>query len=126
MAANLRRLTAGAEDLQVLSGGTIVVRLDNGREHAVQIREDRDGLVLEAWVANQRQVRRLGDVDVYAWQLNRTARLVGFRCNERGQLVAHAWTPIDGLTSNLFCLTVRTLAAEADHRELLLTGQDRR
>jgi len=59
------------------------------------------------------------------WLRNRRSQLVGFRIDEKGSLVAHGWTPEEGLTPEAFQLLVRTVAREADRYEFQLTGLDR-
>jgi hypothetical protein len=125
MHADWRALVAPADDLEV-DRNTIVVRFTNGRTHVVTVSDDQNGILLEALVAGKRHLQRVSDPTAYAWQLNRSSRVVGYRLDHCGRLVAHAWSPLPGLTEELFQLLVRTLAAEADHRELVLTGLDRR
>jgi hypothetical protein len=115
---------AQAPDLEA-AGSSVVVALANGRRHTVRIEESDDGYVLEAVVAG-RQVERGDDAVMRAWLLNRCSRLVGYRVDRRGRLVAHVWSPRDGMTKAMFLVLVRTLAREADRHELLLTGADRR
>lgn len=109
-----------------VTGDAITVRLANERRHVVKVADDDDGYLLTATVAGRRATGDPGAAALEAWQRNRRRRLVGYRVDKRGRLVAQAWTPRAGLTPEAFRLLVRTLAAEADRHELLLTGTDRR
>ena len=105
---------------------SITVEIKNGRRHRVRVDEIEDGYVLEAVIAGPAETARLHDPYIAAWQRNRSSRVVGYRIDRRGRLVAHAWSPRNGLTAEMFLLLVRTLAREADRHELLITGLDRR
>jgi hypothetical protein len=116
---------ARARDFTV-TDAAIDVRLPNARRHAVSVRADDDGYVLEAVIAGRRHTAAAFDDPVLtAWRRNRSSRIVGHRIDRHGRLVAHIWTPRAGLTAALFQTLVRTLAREADRQELLLTGSDR-
>ncbi len=104
----------------------VVVRFDNGRSHRVRVRVAPDGYVLESVIAGPAHTALLGDLHIAAWKRNRSSRLVGYRIDAYGRLVAHVWTPREGLTPEMFMLLMRQVAGEADRHELLLTGRDRR
>jgi hypothetical protein len=104
---------------------SLLVTMPNNRRHRVRVIPSDVGYRLEAIVARRRDVRNLGMSSLDAWELNRTSRLVGYQVDRRGRLIAHAWSPRAGMTKAMFQVMVRTLAQEADRRELLLTGADR-
>jgi len=104
----------------------VVVRLDNNRSHKVRVGSAEDGYVLEAVIAGPAHTARLDDPVAVARERNRNSRMVGYRVDARGRLVAHAWTPREGLSREMLLLLVRRVASEADRHELLLTGLDRR
>lgn len=123
MRADLGKLAARASDVRLdLVRSSIVVTLRNGRRHEIRIDPRDDGYLFEAIVAGPRDTARLGDPAMNAWRRNRSSRLVGYRVDRRGRLVAHAWSPREGLTREMFLVLVRTLAREADRHE----GSDRR
>lgn len=68
------------------------------------------------------QIARSPQLD--AWQRNRAVKLVGFRVDARGRLVAEARVPKHGLTPDEFRTYVSAVATEADRLELILTGKD--
>lgn len=84
-----------------------------------------DGYVLESVIAGAAHTSLIGDLQIAAWKRNRTSRVVGYRIDAHRRLVAHAWTPREGLTREIFVLLLRQVASEADRHELLLTGRDR-
>jgi hypothetical protein len=104
----------------------VVVEFKNGRSHRVNVDAIDDGYGLEAVIAGPAETARLHDPYIAAWQRNRSSRVVGYRIDGRGRLIAHAWSPRHGLSAEMFLLLVRTLAREADRHELLITGLDRR
>lgn len=127
MRAEWRKFAAGADDVAIdRLRGEVEVSFANGRRHVVRIAEDYGGWHLEAVVAGPRETARLHDARVMAWQRNRRSRVVGYRVDARGRFCAHAWTPREGMTREMFLLLVRTLARDADRAELVLTGADRR
>ncbi len=81
---------------------------------------------MTAEVADAETMGQLNDATRNAWLRNRRSRLVGFRVDGSGALVAHGWTPKIGLTSEAFQTLVRTVAREADRYEFQLTGLDER
>lgn len=105
--------------------GAIVVRFGDGRQHRVSCLPEDGGWRLRAIVARAAALQGIEDVPLRAWRKNRASKLVGFRVDERGRLVGEAWVPQAGITAEEFQLYVRTVAAESDHFEHVLTGEDR-
>jgi hypothetical protein len=121
---DLRRLARGMRDV-TFDGDTIVVRLARDRIQRIAIDDSAgDVLRLHSMVARARDLADVRSPEGWAWRRNRTSSLVGFRIDIRGRLLAEAWMPREGLTADEFRETVRTLAAEADRVEYLLTGDD--
>lgn len=95
------------------------------RKHVVRVAEGDDDFTLEATIVGPSvlaQMDRSPQLD--AWQRNRAVKLVGFRVDARGRLVAEARVPKHGLTSEEFRTYVLAVASEADRLELILTGKD--
>src|SRR5688500_7838669 len=111
MRADWRELATGAPDLDA-SRGRIVVRLPNPRSHAVSVSESVDGYSLEAVIAGRHATSRIDAAAIKAWRRNRSSRVVGYRIDRRGRLVAHAWSSRAGITQELFQTIVRALARE--------------
>jgi len=120
-----RRLCV-AEDLSVRRGGRIQVGFANRRSHEVRVHDGDDGYLITAIVADLDDRRPVQDPYEDVWLRNRRSRLVGFRIDNDGTLVAHGWTPRAGLTAEAFQLLIRTVAREADRYEFHLTGADAR
>ncbi|MFF5180688.1 hypothetical protein ACFY2Q_21890 [Micromonospora sp. NPDC000316] len=102
------------------------VSFANGRSHTVRIQDVPDGYLLTAVVAGSDVVAQGDRLYREAWEKNRHSRLAGFRVDGEGRMVAHGWTPKDGLTAEAFQSVVRAVAREADRYEFQLTGADRR
>lgn len=113
----------GQADLKVASGA-LVVELGDDRRQVVQVTAGEDCLELSSNVLRPGLVKA-EDVVFRAWRRNRITRLVGFKVDKRGWLIATAWTPIAGLTAAEFVALVRRIAREADLFEYQLTGADR-
>lgn len=127
MRAEWRKLVSGVDDMATdRFRSAVEVYFANGRRHVVRIAEQDDGYELEAVVASAAETAHFGDPSMSAWQRNRNSRVIGYRVDSRGRFCAHAWTPREGLTREMFLFLVRTLAREADRHELLITGADRR
>jgi hypothetical protein len=122
MAAEWTRLCR-ARDLEV-ERSHVDVRLGDGRSHRVHVEEGGEGYLLSALVARLAVVESVQDLALWAWQRNRATALVGFRFDMQGRLVGETWVCKAGLAADEFQLHVRTLAAECDRFEYLLTGQD--
>jgi hypothetical protein len=114
-----------ADDLTV-KRGRVRVTFAGGRSHEVRIRETDGAYLLTAIVAGWDVVGQMPDPYLAVWSRNRHSRLVGFRVDEEGTMVAHGWTPKDGLTPAALQHLVRAVAREADRYEFQLTGTDRR
>ncbi|MEU5563606.1 hypothetical protein [Micromonospora musae] len=102
------------------------VSFANGRSHAVHVQDVPDGYLLTAVVAGSDVVAQWDRLYRDAWERNRHSRLVGFRVDGQGRMIAHGWTPKDGLNAEAFQVLVRAVAREADRYEFQLTGADRR
>ena len=118
------RLCAAA-DLTVRPG-RVRVHFPGGRSHDVHVRGTDSGYLVTATVATWDVIGQLSNPNRAAWKRNRRSRLVGFRITAEGTLLAHGWTPEDGLTADAFQLLIRAVAREADRYEYQLTGTDRR
>ncbi|MBM7085674.1 MULTISPECIES: YbjN domain-containing protein [Micromonospora] len=92
----------------------------------MHVHDGGEAYLLTAVVANAEVVGQWDRLYREAWERNRHTRLVGFRVDADGALVAHGWTPKDGLTADAFQAVVRAVAREADRYEFQLTGTDRR
>lgn len=113
----------GHGDLTI-EGDTVEVRFKDERGHRVRVEKAVDGWTLTAKIASGSALGRLGEPEVFVWERNRTSQLVGFRIEKNDRLIGEAWVPEEGSTDDEFLLYLRTLAAEADRLEALLTGQD--
>jgi hypothetical protein len=111
-----------AGDLRV-SGSNVEVRTAE-RGHLVSLEERDDSLVLTSIVVPRHIVDGVRDLILLAWKRNRATQLVGFRIDRRGRLVGEASVPKAGLTAEELQLYIRTVAAECDRFEYLLTGRD--
>jgi len=107
-----------------VDGDQVAVSLDDGRRHTVAISEHSDGYRLAAIVARAAVLSRVVDAPIRIWRWNRETHLVGFRIDRRRRLAAEAWVPKPGLSSEEFQLYLRSVAAEADRFEFVLTGRD--
>ncbi len=112
-----------AKDLKP-SGDQIDVEFISGRRHLVSIIDDGSALRLEGMVARRAVVAEHDDIAIVVWTRNRTTALVGFRIDDRGRLVGGTVVPKVGLTAKELQTCVRTVAAECDRFEYLLTGRD--
>lgn len=107
-------------------GQQVIVLFANGRSHAVRVHDSADSYLVTAVVAGADVVLQWDGMHLEAWLRNRHSRLVGFRVDEDGRMLAHGWTPKDGLTADAFQTLLRAVAREADRYEFHLTGADRR
>ncbi len=112
-----------ASDLKVDASG-IEVHFSDDRRHSVTVEEHDDAYFLRAFVVRQAVVSSLPYLFEQVCLRNQAVLLVGFRIDHRGRLVGEAWVPKVGLTAEEFQLYVRTLAAECDRLEYVLTGRD--
>jgi len=122
MAANWVRLCR-ASDLTITEPH-VDVRFGDERRHRVSVRDDDDAYLVSGFVVRRATVESIPNLPIQAWIRNRATQLVGFRIDRHLRLVAEAWVPKAGLTSAEFQLYVRTVAAECDRFEYLLTGRD--
>ena len=118
------RMCQGAESIAIDEKG-VMVELSNGRRHRILVRDQGDSYEFTAVVARPNALEKINDISLQAWKRNRAAQLVGFRIDSRGRLVGESWVPKTGLDADEFCLYIRRIAAECDHFEYVLTGQDR-
>ena len=118
------RMCQGAESIAIDEKG-VIVELSNGRRHRILVRDQGDSYEFTAVVARPKALEKINDISLQAWKRNRAAQLVGFRIDSRGRLVGESWVPKTGLDADEFCLYIRRIAAECDHFEYVLTGQDR-
>jgi len=122
MAADWARLCR-ANDLTI-NEPHIDVTFGDERCHRVSVRDDGDTYLVGGFVVRRATVASIPNLPIQAWIRNRATQLVGFRIDSQLRLVAEAWVPKAGLTSAEFQLYVRTVAAECDRFEYLLTGKD--
>jgi len=111
-------------DMEV-QGEHVIVTLDDERVQSVLVTEEVDSLEFSSVVLRSGLTQSIPDVELLAWRRNRSMRLVGFKIDKRGRLVATAWAPLAGLTSSECTSLIRRLAREADLFEYQMTGADR-
>jgi len=102
----------------------VQVTFPHGRAHRIYVEDADNYYRATGFVVRQSVVESTPGLAVQVWLRNRSTRLVGFRIDRRNRLVGEAWIPKLGLTSDEFQLYVRTVAAECDHFETVLTGRD--
>lgn len=103
---------------------SILVALEGGRRHRVDVTVEAEVIELRAIVATAAALRSVEEPVLTAWRRNRAASLVGFRFDKRERLVAEAWMPKAGLEAQEFLSYVRAVARESDSLEFRLTGLD--
>jgi len=108
----------------VVRGAEVTVDLPDGRRHRVSVDELDDGIRLTGRIATRGAIERLDSPELVIWLRNRTVPLVGFHFDKHGSLVGEARAPRVGLDADELCFYVRTVAAECDRLEALLTGED--
>ncbi|HPJ07319.1 MAG TPA: hypothetical protein PLB09_04755 [Deltaproteobacteria bacterium] len=118
------RMFQGSESIAIDEKG-VMVELSNGRRHRIHVRDQGDSYEFTAVVARPKALEKINDISLQAWKRNRAAQLVGFQIDSRGRLVGESWVPKTGLDADEFCLYIRRIAAECDHFEYVLTGEDR-
>lgn len=111
------------KDLSI-RGFDVEVSLPDGRHHTVAVEQLDDGFRLTARIASPRELGDLAEPELDMWQRNRAVQLVGFHIDRYDRLIGAALVPGVGLRSDEFVLYLRTLAAECDRLEALLTGVD--
>lgn len=102
----------------------IEVSFGDGRRHRVAVEDGADAYLLSAFVVKQAVVTSLPTLALDVCLRNRATDLVGFRIDRQDRLHAEAWIPKAGLDSEELQWCVRTVAAEADRLEYILTGRD--
>lgn len=107
-----------------LDGDGAVVRFESGRTHRVRVSETESAFDMVAMVARAARVLDPERLPETVWRRNRASQLVSFKIDARGRVVATAWCPKAGVSSDEFTLVLRKLAAESDRFEYLLTGKD--
>ena len=113
----------GQADLEV-DGDFVSLSLARGRRQRVHVADRGDALEVAGVVARRAVVQTIPDIQLRAWERNRTIHLVGFRVDARGRLVGEAWIPRSGLSADEFLYQVRRVAEECDRFEYVLTGRD--
>lgn len=108
-----------------IEGEAVVVDLDFGRGHRVEVHPTNEGVELSGVVARGAAVETSENVALAAWERNRAVSVVGFRFDGRGRLVGEACAPFAGLTKDEFLFYVRSTAVACDLFEFQLTGKDR-
>ena len=106
------------------NGKYVDVEFLSGRRHRVSVTDESDLLRLTGIVVRRAVVAAYPDLPIVAWTRNRATALVGFRIDESGRLIGEASVPKVGLTAAELQALVRTVAAECDRFEYLLTGRD--
>ncbi len=124
MANEWKRLCRGLG--LVLGEDGVNVRFSEGRKQWVSVTDDEDSYLLASVVLSPNALKQIqGETpEEHAWKWNRVSQLVGFRVDQRRGLVGQARVPKAGLTADEFVAYVRTVAAECDRFEYLLTGCD--
>lgn len=105
-------------------GYTATVTFGNDRKHVIRIEEAEGEYRVWAIIARQSIVSGQDDLQLRIWQRNHGSKLVSYRIDQKGRLIGEAWVPKAGLTEDEFRLYARTVAAECDRFEYLLTGRD--
>jgi hypothetical protein len=119
-----RKLCSSARDVEV-DGDSLVVSLQDGRRHRIDVQVSDEAVELRAIVAGRAVVESQEDAALAAWYKNRAISLVGFRIDRKGRLIGETWIPQAGLTAAEFLVYVHSMAAACDLFEFQLTGQDK-
>jgi hypothetical protein len=124
MSADWRKLSRSSK-LET-TADAIYVKFQDGRKQVVSVDEPTSGQI-RIWsvVAGRDVVRGLTRTNIRAWVRNRLTELVGFKVNDRGQLIGEVSVPIAGLKKREWEFYVRGLARACDRFEYVLTGLDR-
>lgn len=107
-----------------LEGEAIKVSFHGGRKHYVRTEEIDGELRIWSVIARRSVVEGQKNLQIRIWQRNHAARLVSYRIDERGRLIGEAWAPKAGLTQDELEFYIRSVAAECDRLEYLMTGSD--
>jgi hypothetical protein len=111
-------------DHLTVDGSSVVVRLDRGRSHRVEVVEQGDGLDLSADVITRQIAESIGNLPLRILHYNRSVQLVTFHIDGKGAVVARSRVPARGLAEASFQKALCHLATEADRLEYLLSGKD--
>jgi hypothetical protein len=112
-----------AKDLTIY-GNHVDVSLEDGRGHRIIVTDEGKVYRIRGIVVRRATVASLPNLPIQVWKRNRTTHLVGFRIDRKMRLIAEAWPAKPGLTAEEFQFYLRTLAAECDRFEYILTGGD--
>jgi hypothetical protein len=102
----------------------VVVSLDTGRKQLVRVEDGSESFRLISLVVKRAVMEKLPNASLDLWQLNRGLPLVGFRVDQKGNMVGETWVPKQGLNAEEFEIYVKTLASDCDRLEHQLTGRD--
>ena len=122
MTASWHRLCR-AKDLHV-DDSQVRVDFSNDRHHVISVEETEDAYRLTGIVARPAVAAATTDLALRAWIKNRATQVAGFLFDIRGRLIGQSHLPKAGVSAEEFQICVRTLAAECDRFEYLLTGRD--
>jgi hypothetical protein len=122
MIASWHRLCR-ATDLHV-DDSHVQVKFANGRHHVITVEENDDAYRFTGIIARPSIASGRADLALRAWIKNRATQLAGFMFDARERLVGETCLPKVGATAEEFQICIRTLAAECDRFEYLLTGKD--
>ncbi len=108
----------------IVEGSSVVVSLDRGRSHRVEVSEQNDGMELTADVITRQVADGIANLPMRIMHYNRSVQLVTFHIVPRGGVVARSWVSKRGLAQSAFQRALHHLACEADRLEYLLSGKD--
>lgn len=100
------------------------MKFEDERRHRVLVIDEGDAYLISGFVVRQAVVTSIPNLPVQVWTRNRATKLMGFRIDRRLRLVGEAWVPKAGITAEEFQLYLRTVAAECDRFEYIITGRD--
>lgn len=118
------RTLLGDPTITVHSEDTVLVELDEGRQHHVRIVEQGTGWALRGRSAAPDTLAVSGLDAPALWARNRHLDLVGYSVGQDGFAAVTAWLPHAGATPEEFAVVTREVAAEADRLEFYCSGQD--
>jgi len=113
-----------AEDIE-LDGEAVIIKLPDGRRQRVVVALTGTSYEFRSVVARRDRLEMISDIELRAWRRNRSAQLVSLGFDAKGRLMAGAWVPLAGISSDEFLSCIRHVAVEADLFEYQLTGADR-
>jgi hypothetical protein len=112
-----------AKDLSI-HDNYVDVKLPSGRQQRIGVEYAGYAYRLSTFVAKQAFVASHPELQIQTWLRNGLARLVGFRADSKGRLVAESWVPNIELNQEDFRFYVRILAQSAGQFEYAMTGRD--